>query len=463
MAVPQDEGTENAESAQSSEQTAEATTDAQPSEADALRQRATQARLRLDQLGYQTELASENYFEAQELLETTIAEIEDAEARLEANQEQLDYVSSLLSDRAVDTYRNGDLSFVEFLFGSSTITELFDRIDIVRTIMESDANMIRETRVLRAEIENTRLRLEESREIESAAAERAQEEFEAVQDSLAAQQGLLASLDDEIYSLISEQRAAIEAEQIREAEARQAAAQDEDNRVAQATPPSGSGNDSGNGDTSNQNTNRPPANNNSGSGNSGNNSGAGSGNNNSGTNTGSNNSGSGNTGGSSSGSNAGGTGTGSGSTGSGGSGGSGSGQGQTPPANNNPSLGRERPGVVTVARRFVGVTPYLWGGTTPAGFDCSGLVQFAYREAYGINLPRTSRQQFHAGVFIPPNRMDLMRPGDLVFFSATGRPADIHHVGIFIGNNRMIHAPSSGRFVSEQAIWRSDFIGAVRP
>jgi len=405
------------------------------------------------------------------LLETTIAEIEDAEARLEANQEQLDYVSSLLSDRAVDTYRNGDLSFIEFLFGSSTITELFDRIDIVRTIMESDASMIRETRILRAEIENTRLRLEESREIESAAAERAQEEFETIQDSLAAQQGLLASLDDEIYSLISEQRAAIEAEQIREAEARQAAAQDEDNRAAQATPSSGSGNgsDNGSGSTPNQGTSRPPANNNSGSGNSGNNSGAAN-NNNSGTSTGSSNTGSGNTG-SSSGSNAGGTGTGStggsgsgsGSTGSGGSGGSGSGQGQTPPANNNPSLGRERPGVVTVARRFVGVTPYLWGGTTPAGFDCSGLVQFAYREAYGINLPRTSRQQFHAGVFIPPNRMDLMRPGDLVFFSATGRPADIHHVGIFIGNNRMIHAPSSGRFVSEQAIWRSDFIGAVRP
>jgi len=455
MAMPQEQSEGSAESA------------AQSSEVDVLQRRATQARLRLDQLGFETELASENYFEAQELLEATLAEIEEAEARLEANQEQLDYVSGLLSDRAVDMYRGGELSFVIFLFGSNSISELVDRVDIVQGIMENDANMMRETRILRAEIENTKFRLEENREIEQAAAERAQEEFETIQSSLTAQQNLLGSLDDEIYGLIEAQRAEIAAVQIAEAEARQAAGQtsgSEDTRVAQATPPANNGGTSGNGSngsagnnsssgtTSNQNTNRPPA------GGTGNNSANNNANNNN--SSGNNNAGSGN--------NSGNAGSGgSGSTGGGNSSGGGSTPAPTPPpappANNNPSLGRERPGVVPVARRFVGVTPYLWGGTTPAGFDCSGLVQFAYREAYGINLPRTSRQQFHAGVFIPPNRMDLMRPGDLVFFSSTGRPADIHHVGIFIGNNRMIHAPSSGRFVSEQAIWRHDFIGAVRP
>jgi len=411
------------------------------SDIDSLRAQASSARVRLDQLAYETELASENYFEAQDLLETTLAEIARTEEKLADNQVQLDYMNGLLSERAVSTYVDGDLSFITFLFSSTSLTDFFERIGLLQVIMDNDATIIRDVRQLRSEIQISKDRLEEKREIERETAERAEAEFQNVQTSLNAQQRLLASLDSEVERLIAEERAAIEAEQIRLAEERQAA--EERERAAQEAAESSQSASESSG-AENSGATASTAGTSSSTGNSGSASSSGNSNNNSA----SAGSGSSSTGSSGSGSSSGGA----------SSGGSGSSSGSQ-----TPSLGRERPGVVAVARRFVGATPYLWGGTTPAGFDCSGLVQFSYREAYGINLPRTSRQQFHAGVFIPPNRSDLMRPGDLVFFSRTGRPENIHHVGIFVGNNRMIHAPSSGRLVSEQTIWRSDFIGAVRP
>lgn len=123
--------------------------------------------------------------------------------------------------------------------------------------------------------------------------------------------------------------------------------------------------------------------------------------------------------------------------------------------------------VVGIAYQFVGVTPYVWGGETPAGFDCSGLVMYCYRQL-GINLPRTSRQQFLVGTRVPPDRLDLLQPGDLVFFGRDGDPTRVHHVGIYIGDGDMIHAPQTGEKVSVNSLTdriarRGDYVGAVRP
>lgn len=118
--------------------------------------------------------------------------------------------------------------------------------------------------------------------------------------------------------------------------------------------------------------------------------------------------------------------------------------------------------VVRIAARYLGVR-YVWGGTTPAGFDCSGLMLYCYREI-GINLPRTSRQQFHAGTYIPPNRKDLLEPGDLVFFGYGGDPQRIHHVGMYAGGGSFIHAPQTGDVVRVTSLSsRSDYVGACRP
>ncbi|MET9526384.1 C40 family peptidase [Streptomyces coeruleorubidus] len=98
-------------------------------------------------------------------------------------------------------------------------------------------------------------------------------------------------------------------------------------------------------------------------------------------------------------------------------------------------------------------SPYVWGATGPNAFDCSGLVQAAYRSA-GVSLPRTTYSQIDAGRRV--SRSELL-PGDLVFFYA-----GISHVGIYVGNGRMIHAPNSSAPVRVAPLDEMPFTGATR-
>jgi len=98
---------------------------------------------------------------------------------------------------------------------------------------------------------------------------------------------------------------------------------------------------------------------------------------------------------------------------------------------------------VDVAQQFLGV-PYVWGGESPSGFDCSGLVQYAYGRL-GVSLPRVASDQARIGQ--PVAGMAEARPGDLVAF---GDPVD--HIGIYAGNGLMVVAPKTGDVVKVQAI-----------
>ena len=105
--------------------------------------------------------------------------------------------------------------------------------------------------------------------------------------------------------------------------------------------------------------------------------------------------------------------------------------------------------IVGTAKRFIG-TPYRWGGTSPdEGFDCSGLTMVVY-QLNGLKLPRSSRQQYRAG--IPIGRDELMQ-GDLVFFATSGSRR-ISHVGIYVGKGRFIHAPGRGKKIRTDRLAR---------
>ena len=104
--------------------------------------------------------------------------------------------------------------------------------------------------------------------------------------------------------------------------------------------------------------------------------------------------------------------------------------------------------------------PYRHSGSTPAGFDCSGLVQYSYAKA-GVSLPRETQAQRQAGA--PVRKSDLRR-GDLLFFDQEGKKTS--HVAIFLGDGRFVHAPSTGGKVRTDAMgadyWRKHFVEARR-
>ncbi|WP_455008544.1 C40 family peptidase [Neisseria sicca] len=94
-------------------------------------------------------------------------------------------------------------------------------------------------------------------------------------------------------------------------------------------------------------------------------------------------------------------------------------------------------------------TPYRWGGSSTAtGFDCSGMIQFVYKNALGVSLPRTARDMAAASRKIPDNQL---KAGDLVFFN-TGGSSQYSHVGLYIGNGEFIHAPSSGKTIKTEKL-----------
>jgi cell wall-associated NlpC family hydrolase len=98
-------------------------------------------------------------------------------------------------------------------------------------------------------------------------------------------------------------------------------------------------------------------------------------------------------------------------------------------------------------------TPYVWGGTSTSGFDCSGLMQWSFKKA-GVNLPRTSQAQSTVGR--PVAKSDL-QPGDLVFFYSS-----VHHVGIYVGNGKVLHAPEPGEVVKISPLNAMPFHNARR-
>ncbi|WP_080843884.1 NlpC/P60 family protein [Cytobacillus gottheilii] len=113
--------------------------------------------------------------------------------------------------------------------------------------------------------------------------------------------------------------------------------------------------------------------------------------------------------------------------------------------------------VADIASDYIG-TPYAWGGTTPSGFDCSGFIRYTY-DKVGVTLPRTAQEMYNQGASV--SKTDLQE-GDLVFFSTY--KAGASHVGIYTGDNKFVHASSSG--VREDSLsntyWNNTYLGAKK-
>ncbi|WP_390882786.1 C40 family peptidase [Kingella oralis] len=116
--------------------------------------------------------------------------------------------------------------------------------------------------------------------------------------------------------------------------------------------------------------------------------------------------------------------------------------------------------LISNAMGFIGVA-YRFGGTSPTGFDCSGFMQYVFRKAFAVNLPRTSAAQASVGSYV--SRSEL-RPGDMVFFRTHG--SRISHVGMYIGNDRFIHAPRTGKRIEITSLsskyWNARYATARR-
>ncbi len=119
--------------------------------------------------------------------------------------------------------------------------------------------------------------------------------------------------------------------------------------------------------------------------------------------------------------------------------------------------------IVGRAHQLIG-TPYRWGGSSVSGgFDCSGLMVYLFRSEAGIQLPRTTVSMMqHKGTKVARTQL---KPGDAVFFKHNGRKL-VNHVGVYIGGNRFIHAPSSGKSIRIDSLknvyWNKNYVAAKR-
>jgi cell wall-associated NlpC family hydrolase len=112
-------------------------------------------------------------------------------------------------------------------------------------------------------------------------------------------------------------------------------------------------------------------------------------------------------------------------------------------------------GVVGIAMQYLG-TPYVWGGASPGGFDCSGFAMYVYAQV-GVSLPHNAAMQYGMGT---PVARSQLAPGDLVFFNG------LSHVGMYIGGGRFVHAPHTGDVVKISSLseywYAATYVGARR-
>ena len=349
----------------------------------------------LNVLGEQVETAQYELSQTQAQLDETNASIADLQTSIEAKQAELAQAQDVLADRISANYKLGRADVVSMLLDASDFDDLVTRVYYAGKVSDSDAKAIDTVKTLKAELQSQQDELTQRKAEQEQLLTEQQAQTDELQSQVDGMQQYVSSLSAEVQQLLA-QKAAEEAaaaeEQRRQLEAQLAAEQAAQQQTA-ADAGSGAGTSGGSVD----NGYVPDAGGDSGSGSS--------------------------SGGSSSGGSSSGT-------------------------------GNHASGAAGVAWNYIGV-PYVWGGTDPSGFDCSGLAQYCYAMC-GYSIPRDTYSQI-AQIQALGNwktSMDELAPGDLVFPHSG-------HVGIYQGGGMMIHAPAPGRSVEYISVY--GFMGGGSP
>jgi cell wall-associated NlpC family hydrolase len=309
-------------------------------------------------------------------------------------RQNYDHARQAISKRLVSLYKGGESSLADVLLGATSLGDLVDRVDAADRISSQDAEIVHDLRSARTEMRQRGRELKHQRvQQKRLVAERAADKAY-IERKLGERQRLLASIKDQIQRLEAEEAARQRRLQAL-AEARLAAEQaaaEAAARQAAAAPAEPAPADAAPADAA-------PAD---------------------------------------------------------------AAQAVSPPPDTSSTVEPPPPapaspygGAVGVAMQYLGV-PYVWGGASPSGFDCSGFVMYVFAQV-GVSLPHHAASQFNYGV---PVSRDELQPGDLVFFDGLG------HVGIYIGGGQFVHAPHTGDVVKISSIYDSwysaTWVGAKR-
>jgi cell wall-associated NlpC family hydrolase len=364
------------------------------SQAEALREQ-------IDELDAKVEAAVEEYNTAKELLAQTQAAAKKNEAKLKKTEADLEEARARLTVRVVEIYKAGHLGVLDTLVGSVSFSDLVNRLSLMERLSKQDAELIAQVTAYQDEVTARKAELakqlgeQKQYKAEAAAAE------EKVKAQLAAKEKALVGKEAQIAQLEKEEaarqaalaeaarKAAEEARKAREAAAREA--RDAAARRATTTTTERTATTSGRTTTTDGETTATS---------------------------------------------------------------------ERPPTTERPTTtttegapsgGLSGGDVVDYALRFLG-TRYVWGGSGPSGFDCSGFTQYVYAH-FDIFIPHSSALQYRYGVAVSRAALE---PGDLVFFYSP-----IHHVGIYIGGGKMVNAAGTGKGVRIDYLW-SSYTGARR-
>jgi peptidoglycan DL-endopeptidase CwlO len=367
-------------------------------ETPAINKAKTQAeslREQIDELDSQVEAAVEEYNTATALLEETKAAAEENEQRLAEVESDLASVTERLSDRLVDIYKEGHLGVINTLVGSESFSDLINRLSLLERLSKQDSDLVAQVSGYRDEVTRRKADLEqqiadqERYKSEAAVAEdKVETQLAAKEKALKGKEKLIAQLEREEAErqaalVAAAKKAAEEARKAREAAAARAATSTTKKPTA-TTKHTTTTEENSTGTTGKNTTTTKKK-----------------------TTTTTK---------------------------------------KTTTTTDAPSSGGTSGGeIVDYALNFLG-TKYVWGGSSPSGFDCSGLTAYVYKH-FGIYLPHSSSMQSGYGRAVA--RADL-EAGDLVFYFSP-----IHHVGIYIGGGKMVNAAGTGKGVRIDYIWTS--------